>query len=171
MSRAVGHLDLPTVAEVAALGGGYERAVPPEYTDANGHLNIARYMDVHSDGGWHWLERFGLGEATARAGGASTFDVEHHVRYLREVHSGDVLTLHGRLVGRSPRALHSVQFLLNRTTVELANVMEVIALSIDLTARRAVAFPPEVAAALDAQLALDRGLPWEPPLCGSMGVG
>ncbi|MEO7058431.1 MAG: thioesterase family protein [Lapillicoccus sp.] len=144
--------------------------VPDEFTDANGHMNIARYMEVHSRSGWVAFSRWGLGEEVALAGGPASFDAEHHLRYLREVRAGDEISVHGRVLGRSPRALHFMQFLVDRTTGVLANTFETVSLSIDLEGRRTVDWPAEVAARIDAQLAADTALDWAAPTSGAMGV-
>lgn len=160
----------PAAADVVALPSAYRRVVPTEYTDGNGHLNIARYMQLHSDGGWAYFARFGLSEESAAAGGPTTFDVEHHVRYRREVHAGHEVSVHVRLVDRSPTALHSLQFLVNRSTGEVANTHEALSLSVDLATRSVAALPGTVADLLDAQLAHDRALPWEAPLSGAIAI-
>lgn len=161
---------LPSAAQVLALEPNLVLTVPDDFTDANGHMNIARYMEVHSRAGWVAFERWGLGEERALAGGPASFDAEHHLRYLREVHAGDEISLHGRVLGRSARALHFLQLMVNRTTGVLANTFESVALSIDLGARRTVDFPPEVGALIDAQLARDAALDWPAPTCGAMGL-
>ncbi|MDQ2755030.1 MAG: thioesterase family protein [Actinomycetota bacterium] len=161
---------LPTLGQAAALPLNLSFTVPPEFTDANGHMNIARYLELYSRAGWVAFSRVGLGEQTALAGGPATFDAEHYLRYAAEVHAGDEVTVHSRLVGRSDKAVHHVHLMLDRTTGTVASTFEAVSVSIDLTVRRPTPFPPEVAAALDAQLALDAALPWPPPLCGVLGV-
>ncbi|MEO3937513.1 thioesterase family protein [Dermatophilaceae bacterium Soc4.6] len=161
---------LPTPEQVAQLPQHLALVVPPEFTDANGHMNIARYLELYSRSGWVAFSRFGLGEETALAGGPATFDAEHYLRYAAEVHAGDEVTLHSRLVGRSAKAVHHVQLMLDRTTGTVAGTFEAVSVSIDLAVRRPTPFPPAVAAALDAQLAVDTALPWSPPLCGVIGV-
>ncbi len=161
---------LPTPEQVEALPLNLGVTVPPEFTDANGHMNIARYLELYSRAGWVAFSRFGLGEEVALAGGPATFDAEHYLRYAAEVHSGDEITLHSRLVGRSAKAVHHVQLLLDRTTGAVASSFEAVSVSIDLAVRRPSPFPPAVAAALDEQLSLDAALPWDPPLCGVIGV-
>jgi len=161
---------LPTPDQVGALPLGLALTVPPDFTDANGHMNIARYLELYSRAGWVAFARFGLGEETALAGGPATFDAEHYLRYAAEVHAGDEITVHSRLVGRSAKAVHHVQLLLDRTTGAVASTFEAVSVSIDLAVRRPTPFPPAVAAALDAQLARDTALPWPPPLCGVIGA-
>ena len=160
----------PSAEQVLALPTAYSVVVPPDYTDGNGHLNIARYMQLHSDGGWAYFARFGLSEESAATGGPTTFDVEHHVVYRREVLAGQEVSVHVRLVDRSDTALHSIQFLVNRTTGEVANSHEAMSISMDLRTRTVAPIPGELARRLDVRLAADRALGWEPPLCGAMAI-
>ena len=160
----------PSVEQVLALPTAYSVVVPPDYTDGNGHLNIARYMQLHSDGGWAYFARFGLSEESAAAGGPTTFDVEHHVVYRREVLAGQEVSVHVRLVDRSETALHSIQFLVNRSTGEIANTHEAVSLSVALRTRSVAPIPAQLTRALDARLEQDRALPWQPPLSGAMAI-
>lgn len=160
----------PTVAQVLALPSAYSLVVPDDYIDGNGHMNIARYMQIHSDGGWAYFAQVGMSEEVARAGGPTSFDVEHHIVYRREVHAGDEVSVHVRVIDRSERALHSLQFLVNRTRGEIANTHEALSLCVDLSTRSLTTFTDEVARDIDAQLAIDRALDWAPPLSGSMSV-
>jgi acyl-CoA thioester hydrolase len=160
----------PTLDQVLALPSEFRVVVPDEFTDGNGHMNIARYMQLHSDGGWAYFARFGLSEEAAAAGGPTTFDVEHHIVYRREVLAGHEVSVHVRLIDRSDRALHSLQFLVNRTTGEVANSHEALSLSMDLHTRSITPVPRAVAALLDERLAVDRRLDWAPPLSGAMAV-
>jgi acyl-CoA thioester hydrolase len=160
----------PTLDQVLALPSDYRVAVPDEFTDGNGHMNIARYMQLHSDGGWAYFARFGLSEESAMAGGPTTFDVEHHIVYRREVLAGHEVSVHVRLIDRSDTALHSLQFLVNQTTGEVANSHEALSISVDLRTRAVTPVPAELARRLDARLELDRALDWAPPLCGAMAV-
>ena len=158
----------PTVDQVLALPSRYSVVVPEEFIDGNGHMNIARYTQLHSDGGWAYFAEIGMSEESARAGGPTTFDVEHHIVYRREVHAGDEVSVHVRVIDRTDRALHSLQFLVNRTRGEVANTHEAVSLCVDLDTRRLSTFTDEVAGAVDAQLAVDRALDWESPLSGAM---
>lgn len=148
----------------------YSLVVPEDFTDGNGHMNIARYMQIHSDGGWAYFADLGLSEESARAGGPTTFDVEHHIVYRREVHAGDEVSVHVRIVDRTDRGLHSLQFLVNHTRGDVANTHESVSLCVDLATRSLTTFSDEIAGAIDAQLAADRTLDWAPPLSGAMAL-
>lgn len=115
------------------------------------------------------MSQFGLGAEHALEGGAGSFEVEHHLRYLREVHVGDVVAVHVRLLSRSRKALHVLQLLLNLTRSELANTLESTSLSVDLTTRRTVPFPSATGALLDERLRVDQALPWATALAAPMG--
>ena len=160
----------PTLDQVLDLPSDYRVVVPDEFTDGNGHMNIARYMQLHSDGGWAYFARFGLSEQAAMAGGPTTFDVEHHIVYRREVLAAHEVSVHVRLIDRSDTALHSLQFLVNRTTGEVANSHEALSISVDLSTRSVAPIPEDLAALVDERLAVDRSLDWAPPLSGAMAV-
>ncbi|MGA8044889.1 MAG: thioesterase family protein [Dermatophilaceae bacterium] len=160
----------PSLDQVLALPSDFRVVVPDEFTDGNGHMNIARYMQLHSDGGWAYFAGFGLSEESAAAGGPTTFDVEHHIVYRREVLAGHEVSVHVRLIDRSDKALHSLQFLVNRTTGEVANSHEALSISMDLRTRSIAPIPEGVAALIDERLASDQALDWDPPLSGAMAV-
>src|SRR5690606_33209125 len=111
-----------------------------------------------------YFARFGLSEEAAMAGGPTTFDVEHHVVYRREVLAGHEVSVHVRLVDRSDKALHSLQFLVDRTSGEVANTHEAVSISMDLRTRTIAPIPEDLARRLDARLQVDRALDWAPPL-------
>lgn len=160
---------LPTFEQVRALPCAHEQVVPAHYADANGHMNIVRYMELHNEAAWKHMGQFGLGEEHAREGTAGSFEVEHHLRYLREVHVGDLVAVHFRLIGRSDKALHLMQFLVNVTRRELSNTLESLGLSVDMSTRRTAPFPDHVAALIDARLQGDQALDWPVPLATAMG--
>lgn len=153
----------PSFDQVRALPCAHEQVVPAHFADANGHMNIVRYMELHNAAAWKHMTQFGLGAEHALAGTAASFEVEHHLRYLREVHVGDLVAVHVRLLGRTTKALHVMQLLLNVTRRELANTLESTALSVDLMTRRTGPFPAPVAALLDDRLRVDQALDWAVP--------
>ena len=74
------------------------------------------------------------------------------------------VSVHVRVIGRTDKALHSLQFLANRTRGEVANSHEAVALCVDLATRRLTTFTAELARGIDAQLERDQSVGWEPPL-------
>ena len=114
------------------------------------------------------MHDFGLGAEHAAAGTAGSFEVEQHLRYFREVHVGDVVSVHVRMLDRSDKALHLMQFLVNDTRDELANTFESLSISVDLATRAVVPFPQHVLDLVDPQLRIDQALDWSVPLAGAI---
>ena len=68
---------IPTVA----------RAVPLDWTDYNGHMNEARYLQAFGDATDQFMALVGC-DADYIASGGSYFTAETHIRHLDEVHAG-----------------------------------------------------------------------------------
>ena len=82
------------------------------------------------------------------------------MRYPREVHLGDTLASHARLIARTAKALQMMIYLVNETRDELAGTFESVGLHVEVAGRRVGPFPEPVAQRLDAQLTADAALPW-----------
>ena len=63
--------------------------VKKEWTDYNGHMNLAFYIHLF-DTGWEvMLNKFNMGEKAAKSEFKTTFAVESHTTYDKEVKEGD----------------------------------------------------------------------------------
>ena len=68
--------------------------VLPEWTDYNGHMNLAFYIHLF-DSSWEvLLEKFNIGENSAKNEKRTTFAVESHTTYDMEVKVGAVSYTH-----------------------------------------------------------------------------
>ena len=159
---------LPTLDQVRGLPSGGVVAVPPEYADENGHVNVRHHVALYDDAEWVLYERFGLGTAHAEAGLGGVFALEQHLTYRAEVLVGDEVTVRVRLLRRSDRLLHLVSYLVNLTRSEVAGSMEALEGYVDFGTRRLAPFPELGAAALDALVAEAAALGWAPELSGSI---
>ncbi len=63
------------------------RAIPLDWTDYNGHMNEARYLQAFGDATDRMMEIVGC-DADYIASGGSYFTAETHIRHLDEVHAG-----------------------------------------------------------------------------------
>jgi acyl-CoA thioester hydrolase len=143
--------------------------IPPEYEDENGHMNVRWYMKIFDDAGYPLVAGFGITPEFHAQHGTGGFDLEHHLHYLREVGIGDTVAVYSRILGRSAKRVHYMMFMVNETSGALAALFECVNSFADLQARRTAAYPPAIAAAIDAQLGQDSLLPWDAPACGVMG--
>ena len=157
----------PTYEQLVDLPAYTEQPVPIAFEDANGHLNVRHYTGIASEGLDESLVAQGIPQNWPATGHAC-FSAEHHLSYLAEMRTGDLMSTRVRLLGRSERAAHALVYLLDESHQRLSFVMEEIFLHIDMETRRTAAWPEDVAAALDRRIADDAGLPWEPDVSGSM---
>jgi carnitine 3-dehydrogenase len=122
-----------------------ERQVPENWTDYNGHMNEARYLEAASQGTDRFMELIGAGPDYVAAG-RSYFTVETHIRHLDEVRAGERLLVTTQLLAGAGRKLH----LFHRLSVggrEVATI-ETLLIHVDLATRRSSEPSAEVAAEL-----------------------
>ena len=60
-----------------------------EWTDYNGHMNLAFYIHLFDQGWDVLLDKFEMGGNSAKYEKRSTFAVESHTKYIKEVKEGD----------------------------------------------------------------------------------
>jgi carnitine 3-dehydrogenase len=122
------------------------RQVPVTWTDYNGHMNEACYLEAGSWASDGLMRLIGAG-ADYVAAGHSFFTVDTRLRYLAEVHAGDMLTITTQVLeaeGKTMRLFHR----LFRSDDTLAATIETLLLHTDLKTRRASLPAPQVAQAL-----------------------
>ena len=159
----------PTYDQLVDLPAYTEQPVPIAFEDANGHLNVRHYTGIASEGLDASLVAQGIPQNWP-AKGHACFSAEHHLSYLAEMRTGDMMSTRVRLLGRSERAAHALVYLLDESHQRVSFVMEEIFLHIDMETRRTAPWPEDVAAALDKRIADDADLPWEPDVSGSMNL-
>jgi acyl-CoA thioester hydrolase len=117
--------------------------VPPAYIDPNGHMNIGYYsviFDKALDLPWEML---GLGSAGIRQTGRSSFALESHVTYQREVREGDPLDFTFQLIDFDAKRIHYFMTMLHARERWLAATSESISICIDMTTRRSTTWPDD----------------------------
>ena len=117
--------------------------VPPEFIDPNGHMNVGYYsvlFDQALDLPW---DRLGVGSASTEATGCSTFTLESHVTYQREVHAGDPLDFTFQVIDFDAKRLHYFMTMLHADERWLAATSEAISICVDMTTRRSAAWPAD----------------------------
>jgi len=154
----------PTDAEAP-----FSQIVLREWTDSNGHLNVAYYALVFDRGTDALLDALGIGGDYNRTTGHSTFALECHTRYLAEVHEGEDVVILSRLIGVDHKRVHYLHEMRVAGSDSAVATLEQISLHVSLASRRSVVWPDTVLARLTARAERDRTLP-PLPLCGVIGV-
>jgi carnitine 3-dehydrogenase len=134
-----------------------ERQVPVTWTDYNGHMNEAHYLEIGAQASDRFMEMIGA-DAAYIASGKSYFTVENHLRYLAEVLAGERLTVTTQVLGGGGKKLHLFHRIAKGDGT-LAATMETLLLHTDLTTRRSSLPEPAVEAALARFAADHAGLP------------
>ncbi|MGB0575531.1 MAG: thioesterase family protein [Alphaproteobacteria bacterium] len=131
----------------------------PEWTDYNRHMNVAYYTLVFDHAVDAFFGYVGLGRDYREATTGSTFAVEHHINYNREVVEGDEVCCETRLVGFDEKRLHHYHEMYHVADGYLAATCEFLSLHVDLSTRRVAPMPAEKLEALSSLLNAHNNLP------------
>lgn len=151
--------DLPVV---------YRGEVASRFLDQFGHVNVMWYTYLFDEATRAFFDEVGCGPTYYDRAPNAMFALEQHTRYLRELRLDDPIEIRGRALGRSPKRIHFLLFLVNTRTAELAATSELIGMHMDLASRRSAAFPEPVARRIDQLVERHRALAWPAPACGAM---
>ncbi|MCW2792373.1 MAG: hypothetical protein JWO76_1471 [Nocardioides sp.] len=163
-------MTVPTFAEVSLLPASNDFVVPREFEDQNGHMNIQHYLGIAGDGVDRGMVPLGVPQDWPQTAGLGVFSAEQHLTFVAEVHAGDRVTFHLRLLERSDRGVHAVGYLLDQARARVSFVLEAVWLHVDMTVRRTAVWPAAVAALLDERIASDSALGWTPVLSAPMAL-
>jgi len=160
----------PSAAQVRELAELGSQVIPPDWEDQNGHVNIEHYQTLYKIGGWPMLGRAGVDQHYFEGRRLGIFDLEHHICYLKELHVGERVTIHGRFLARNRKRLHGMIFILNADRDELACTLEFVAASTSLETRRTNEFPDDILDGIDALMRAEEHIDWPAPMCGAMAI-
>jgi carnitine 3-dehydrogenase len=82
-----------------------ERSVPLDWTDYNGHMNEAKYLQAFGDATDRFMELIGCDAAYIATGG-SYFTAETHIRHIDEALAGTVISVKTRVLAGAGKKMH-----------------------------------------------------------------
>lgn len=132
--------------------------IRPEWIDYNGHMNVAYYVLAFDEGTDRFLADMGLDADYLRAGG-STFALEMHVTYDRELHLDAPYEVRTQLVDADTKRLHLFHRMFHAEEGWLAATNEVITMHIDMATRRSAPFPAVIQDSVDRMLTAHGKIP------------
>ena len=148
---------LAEVPDEPAPFDGYRDVVRPEWIDHNGHMNMGYYLVVFDLATDAWFRHVGLGEAHREAQHVTTFCLEAHITYHREVREGDPLRFTTRLLAWDAKRIHYFHEMHHAREGYLAATNELMSLHVSRHTRRGAPMASEVALRLARiQVAHDR---------------
>jgi len=112
--------------------------------DVLGHMSFSHYIRRFSGANMHALTAVGFTSEFMRneRRGVSTFELD--IRYLRELHPGDLVTVHTTLRDIGGSSFRLVHKMMNVRTGELAAQMSQYSVLLDLDARRPTRLPDHI---------------------------
>ena len=155
----------PTGEPPEALPILHRETVQPDWIDYNGHMNLAYYVLVFDHATDALQDVVGLDAAYRAATGGSVFVVEAHLTYDSEVHLGEEMRVHPRVMDVDNKRLHLFHEMFAGDDDRLAATNELMILHVDLKSRRAAPFPAPVLAHLERLKMAHAALP-SPPQIG-----
>jgi acyl-CoA thioester hydrolase len=158
----------PTLEQILQLPENHRVVIPEEYIDEYGHVNV-RYYGVMWGGGATTLMRgIGIDDTYRNERRMGHWLLRQVLDYLAEVHAGDTVTVHGRILGRNENRMHNKYWMVNHTKGKIAAASEVLVANADVGARKMAPFPEDIAANLDAAIAHFNELDWAPNVSGAI---
>ncbi len=122
-------------------------AVPLDWTDYNGHMTEARYLDAFGMANDRFMELIGCTpDYIAHKG--SFFTAETHIRHLAEMNVGERYRIETQLLGISQRKMHLFHSLIREDDGTLAATGEHVLIHVSLATRRPAPFAEPVGGAL-----------------------
>jgi acyl-CoA thioester hydrolase len=134
--------------------------VEPEWIDYNGHLNMAYYNVLFDRAVDETYGLLGVGPDYVQRRRQSIFTVEAHVRYLRELHGGDLVRVTLQLINFDAKRLHYFEQLFHAADGWISATSENLSLHVDMASRKTAAFPEDIAARLAEMKASHALLPY-----------
>ena len=111
-----------------------------EWTDYNGHLNVAYYVHIFDIAADVMLDHFNMGGASAKKDKKTTFVAEMHTVYKQEVRLGEEVETHVTHIDHDKKRIHYRVSMFHKEKKYLAATNEVLSLYVDLNKRKVSEF-------------------------------
>lgn len=139
--------------------------VHTDWIDVNDHMNVAYYVLAFDHAVDRLWQRFGIDSAYIESRNDSTFAVECHVTWQRELCADDGFLVTSQILAFDEKRIHHFMRMYDEEQGRLAATAEWMNLHVDLDSRRVSAWPETVTAAM-ADFAAGQG---EAPLPDEAG--
>ena len=120
-----------------------------EWTDYNGHLNVAYYVRIFDIAADIMLNNFKMGGQSAKKDKRTTFVAEMHTIYNQEVRLEEEVETHITYVDHDKKRIHYRLSMFHKEKKYLTATNEILSLYVDLDQRKVVEFDPDRIIILD----------------------
>lgn len=122
----------------------YRTEVKPDWIDLNQHMGVAYYHVIMNAAAWHASEYWDFGVDYRTRTSQSSFILEMHARYLRELKLGDPVDTTVRILGLDDKRMHLWYEISNARDNYVAATGEALIISTDTRTRRVTPFAPNL---------------------------
>lgn len=148
----------------------WRERVLPEWLDYNGHMNVAYFVLIFDHGTDEFYPLIGLGKPYRNRTGKSTFAVETHITYQKELSVGEEVLVTTQLLGYDSKRIHYFHTMWHAEKKVQMATLEQLALHVDLTTRRVEPMPEESQQLLAQMWETHSKLPKPKELGSVMGI-
>ena len=141
--------------------------VLPDWIDYNNHMNGAFFLVAFDKGVDAFLDLIGVTESYIEKQQASTFTLELHATYFRELRLGDPIRTTCQLLDFDDKRAHYFFHMYHGTENYLSATSEQILMHMDMRSRTPAPFPKEILERLTLISNTHSALPW-PNQAGSV---
>jgi len=159
------------MSEFEAPISRWREKILPEWTDYNGHMNVAYFTLIFDHATDVFYPLVGLGKPYRERTGKSTFAVQCHISYLREASVDDEVEVTTQLLGFDEKRLHYFHVMSNAQKGYQMATLEQLAVHVDLAKRKVEPIPPEPRALLEKMMEAHKDLPRPPQVGSVMALG
>ena len=119
------------------------KIIKKEWTDYNKHMNVAYYVLVFDESWEVMLQKFKMGEDSAKTTGMSTMVVETYITYNNEVKEGKEVEVFLTYFDHDKKRLHYKLEMIEKSSKKLSATIELLSLYVDLKKRKVSEFEEE----------------------------
>ena len=130
--------------------------IKKEWTDYNNHMNMAYYVLVFDQVWENMLEKFKMGENSAKTTNMSTMVVEAYTTYNNEVKEGDEVEINLTFLDHDKKRLHYKMEMIEKSSQKLSATLEMLSLYIDLNKRKVSEFENDKLKVMDNFINLNK---------------
>ncbi len=122
----------------------YQGAVYPWHLDHMGHMNVMWYDSKFDEATWHFFAALGLTPPRLRDEHRGMAAIEQHIKYLSELHAGDLVEIRTRMLEQHDKVLIFEHEMIDTVTREVAATSKLTGIHLDTEARRSQSLPEDV---------------------------
>jgi acyl-CoA thioester hydrolase len=144
--------------------------IVPEWTDQNGHMNVAYYVLAFDRATDVFYDQLGTGWSYLERERRSLFTLSMNVDYLREVGAGDSVRVVSRLLDHDDKRIQYFHEMYHAQEGYLAATNELLAMHVNMATRRSEPFPLEVRERLATMKSAHAASPFPPQVGRKLGI-